>query len=91
MCSGVVSPTKLSACHQMAFLHCLTCGATALCNVVQSLVDISSDAGWLDTALAAMTLVQSLMQVRCTCAPAVDACPAWNALRAWEWHGCRQH
>ena len=30
---------------------------------MQSLVDISSDAGWLDTALAAMALVQSLMQV----------------------------
>ena len=35
---------------------------------VQSLVDISSDAGWLDTALAAMTLVQSLMQVGSACA-----------------------
>eukprot|EP00887_Chlorella_sp_A99_P000213 scaffold13.g213.t1 len=29
-----------------------------------ALVDISSDAGWLDTALAAMALVQSLMQGR---------------------------
>lgn len=29
----------------------------------QSLVDISADAGWLDTALAAMALVQALMQV----------------------------
>jgi hypothetical protein len=26
-------------------------------------VDISADAGWLDTALAAMALVQSFMQV----------------------------
>ncbi|PRW32956.1 activating signal cointegrator 1 complex subunit 3 isoform B [Chlorella sorokiniana] len=32
--------------------------------ILQSVVDISSDAGWLDTALAAMTLVQSLMQGR---------------------------
>lgn len=43
-----------------AFQYCsLSCYPT-----MQSLVDISSDAGWLDTALAAMTLVQSLMQVR---------------------------
>ncbi|KAL4422681.1 hypothetical protein ABPG75_008878 [Micractinium tetrahymenae] len=32
--------------------------------ILQSLVDISADAGWLDTALAAMALVQSLMQAR---------------------------
>jgi hypothetical protein len=30
----------------------------------QSLVDISADAGWLETALAAMALVQSIMQAR---------------------------
>ena len=55
-------------------------------------MDISSDAGWLDTALAAMTLVQSLMQVRCACAPALDAWPAWNALHAWNATvACGQH
>jgi hypothetical protein len=27
-------------------------------------VDISADAGWLETALAAMALVQSIMQAR---------------------------
>ncbi|GAB4820015.1 hypothetical protein N2152v2_007061 [Parachlorella kessleri] len=32
--------------------------------ILQALVDISADAGWLDTALAAMALVQSFMQGR---------------------------
>lgn len=31
--------------------------------ILQAITDVSADAGWLDTALAAMLLVQSLMQV----------------------------
>lgn len=31
--------------------------------VLQAMTDVSADAGWLDTALATMMLVQSLMQV----------------------------
>ena len=47
----------------------LTDTKTALDNslrVLQALTDAASDAGYLSTALAAMTLVQSLMQVRPT-------------------------
>lgn len=32
--------------------------------ILQAMTDVSADAGWLDTALATMMLVQSLMQVR---------------------------
>ena len=31
--------------------------------ILQAITDVSADAGWLDTALATMLLVQSLMQV----------------------------
>lgn len=31
--------------------------------ILQAMTDVSADAGWLDTALATMMLVQSLMQV----------------------------
>lgn len=31
--------------------------------VLQAMTDVSADAGWLDTALVTMMLVQSLMQV----------------------------
>lgn len=31
--------------------------------ILQAITDVSADAGWLDTALTAMLLVQSLMQV----------------------------
>ncbi len=41
---------------------------------VQALVDISSDAGWLDTALSAMVLVQSFMQVRYKAGRGAPAC-----------------
>lgn len=32
--------------------------------ILQAMTDVSADAGWLDTALVTMMLVQSLMQVR---------------------------
>lgn len=36
--------------------------------ILQAMTDVSADAGWLDTALATMMLVQSLMQVPlCLC------------------------
>ncbi len=31
--------------------------------ILQAMTDVSADAGWLDTALVTMMLVQSLMQV----------------------------
>ena len=40
---------------------------------LQSLVDISADAGWLETALAAMALVQSVMQARLS-TPELECC-----------------
>lgn len=37
--------------------------------ILQAMTDVSADAGWLDTALVTMMLVQSLMQVSPTLPP----------------------
>ena len=61
--------------------------------ILQAITDVAADAGWLDTALAAMLLVQSLMQVSLPVA-ARDVCHVQcpdMVIKMWCSHANCQH